>query len=111
MAFENGTANRSWKRYSIRLLMVLMTSACAYLSCWGPTVSVGVEDVSRVVQPGRRQIEGTEVWPNTAVVIPLVVRFDNVDEGRSKYYFWLFGFVAKLPLETTMTFDGLSGAT
>ena len=90
----------SWRpRWSIRLLLVVVTLLCAYLACWRPTVSRAVRDVSLASSNLDRF-----TW-NEDVIAPLLVRADEIYVGRSDvtprrgYYFWFFGYVVRLPYE------------
>ena len=84
-------------RWSVRILLIAITLICAYLACWGPTKNQGVSDVA-VFQPGRRSmLEGT--WIDVSAIVPFVVRKDHRYKATRSYYFWFFGYVAKLPYE------------
>lgn len=86
-----------------------MTLTCLYLGCWGPTKRQGAKDVDAALAPNDpRQLLSAEV------VAPLLCRKSSprlhVGAGKRavvrasyyhEYYFWLFGFVAKLPLSTS----------
>lgn len=57
----------------------------------------------------RRQLTRTSEWPfetfgpSASAAMPLVVLSAHGDRtDRTRYYFWFFGFVAKLPFETTV---------
>jgi len=77
-----------------------------YAACWWPTRGVGVRDVVKRVMP-------THWVQNEAAVAPLIIRLDvtkadedpwaGIDlvmpETTRCYYFWCFGYVAKLPYE------------
>ena len=92
---------KRWRpRFSVRTLVILVTLLCCYAACWGPTKRDGVTDV----------LDQSHIWTydeSGAVVAPLIVRQrelnpDVNDLGISDawcYYFWFFGYVAKLPWE------------
>ena len=85
------TTPKRWRpRFSLRTLVILVTLVCCYAACWGPTRTRGVKDVVQLYEwviPG---------W-SASTSLPLVVHVDN---GRTHhYYFWFFGYVAKLPYE------------
>ena len=85
---------KRWRpRWSVRTLVIVVTLVCAYLACWGPTKNRGVNDVLKHVDQGS----------NTSRTMPLIVGIDVfVYDRRStvhRYYFWFFGYVAKLPYE------------
>ena len=96
-------AARPWRlKLSLRSFLVLISVMCAYLACWTPTVNVGVPDVSR-----RADLDA-EFLLEISSVAPLVVEVRGVDgftnlwmdtalEERRDYYFWCFGYVARLP--------------
>ena len=73
--------------------MILVTLVCCYAACWGPTKKWGTEDVSPL-----------GVAPSVPVA-PLIVASPQHDWDRQPfcetrhYYFWFFGYVAKLPYE------------
>jgi hypothetical protein len=93
-------------RFSIRALAILIILVCCYAACSGPTKRDGERDVF-VTSLG-----------HVVAVAPLVVsneeygfRFDDestVPVSR-RYYFWFFGYVAKLPYVHSCTVDDRSG--
>lgn len=90
-------------KFSVRTLVIIMTLVCCYAACWGPTKRQGVDDCRRYVD--RKAIEfGNDLarewlyvysWEARATA---PVRVHHIDDKR-RYYFWLFGYVAKLPYE------------
>src|SRR5438128_1940174 len=34
-----------WPRFSLRMLLIVLTIACLYLGCWFPTATTGVRDI------------------------------------------------------------------
>ena len=97
---ESSQPTRYRPRWSLRLLLIVVTLVCAYLACWVATKKQGIQDV-------RGQIENSR---NEAAVLPLIVGIDRptvyevfsarlVAWERRCYYFWFFGYVAKLPYE------------
>ena len=89
------TPKRWGPRFSVRTLVIVVTLVCCYAACWGPTKTRGVEDVALFVGSAERSY--VQVW-TTFAAAPLVVRADHF-VGISHYYFWFFGYVAKLPYE------------
>lgn len=107
---KNGIANAddpprdTWKRwrlrFSVRTVVVVLTLACCYAACWGPTTSLGVFDVIFTTYP-----------QDAEAIAPLLVAADapgwgppsvprqSVGAPRRCYYFWFFGTVVKLPFE------------
>jgi hypothetical protein len=73
-------------RFSVRTLVIVVTMLCCYAACWGPTKTTGVEDVDSVT--------GLAIMPSAKM--PFVVAVDSWG-GTRHYYFWCFGYVAKLP--------------
>ena len=90
MTNPHPTSKRFRPRFSIRTLAIFVTLVCCYAACWGPTKTWGVY----IVAPGRRQ--GCTI--SQSAVAPLVVTIYESD-GKQRYYFWFFGYVAKLPYE------------
>ena len=94
-----------WRpRWSVRILLIVITLICAYLACWGPTEKWGVDDVLNYVN-------GELIYPFSldGSALPLVVGIDTFDpidirrvSSTRRYYFWFFGYVAKLPYEREM---------
>jgi hypothetical protein len=87
-----------------------MTLMCCYAACWAPTKRGGVEDVENQVMSVNHF--DSDVPVSETAFAPLVVQVDvpqfwlirsskvfSSDTGTSYYYFWFFGFVAKLPWE------------
>ncbi len=95
---SNPTTPKRWRpRFSVRTLVILVTLVCCYAACWGPTKT-----------RGRAQVEkATKLWvADSSAVAPLIVAIDGVKfvgrvetRGHRHYYFWFFGYVAKLPYE------------
>ena len=93
---------KRWRpRFSVRTLVIAVTLVCCYAACWGPTKRRGIEDVQdRII--GREPsffnaMDGLFIKYYSPV--PLIVAADHLLFGKRVYYFWFFGFVAKLPLE------------
>ena len=105
---EPTTPTRWRPRFSVRTLAVLVTLVCCYAACWGPTKTRGIRDVERrvfMVEDGSIDAEIAKGLANlfgpgpceVSATMPLVVEVD--DTAVSTYYFWFFGYVAKLPYE------------
>jgi hypothetical protein len=115
---------KRWRpRFSVRTLVIVVTLVCCYSACWGPTKRRGVEDVasylvSRRANPSRSDPELIEqrersfrkyVVANASPRGPLVIAIDDESAAIGAispgarwhriYYFWFFGYVAKLPYE------------
>ena len=96
-------------RFSDRGLLIVLTLLCAYLACWKATKQRGVRDVAEhMVQvehpfPGEVTeilIRVTVLSGNPTTVVPFVVGMDEYDLRRHRrYYFWFFGYVARLPYQ------------
>ncbi len=101
---------RHWRpKFSIRTLVIGITVICCYAACWGPTKNQGEKDVARHidqvaeklgVHPALIDELFDETW-GVSAEIPLLIssrRLRSLD-GRQRYYFWLFGWIVKLPFE------------
>ena len=84
--------------------MIVVTLVCCYAACWGPTKTRGVEDVWSLVDEGRTNWVGDvsiKIWSvdslQVSACFPLFVR--ATQDKTHAYYFWVFGYVAKLPYE------------
>ena len=101
-------------RFSIRTLVFLITLVCCYAACWGPTKKRGVPDVRK--HSNHIAIEYDIGDPEILAITPLLLRTDMplvlrtsygvTIEPNSRvrsYYFWFFGYVAKLPYERELT--------
>ena len=128
MTTQHDKAKRWRPKFSIRTLVVVVTLVCVWLACWLPTARNGESDVVEYLQVSTgsyystdyRELLplsmefGTRTIENTAAVFPFVVL---VDEWRPtsedqfgtqrRYYFWFFGFVAKLPYEREVDYVDL----
>ncbi|HUG69369.1 MAG TPA: hypothetical protein VMM76_16580 [Pirellulaceae bacterium] len=108
MASQHDNPKRWRPRFSVRTLVIVVTLVCAYAACWGPTKTRGVREVRRqiqvldwalraktlaplVVEAEEKEFLGTQVFGDTY--------FTKFGEPRRCYYFWFFGYVAKLPYE------------
>ena len=100
-------------RFSIRTLAILITLICCYAACWGPTKRRGVEDVMKHTTEGKPDPTSyVYVGPGEPPLAPFLYTrpvpefpciLTDVILGRDiksrRYYFWFFGYVAKLPYE------------
>jgi hypothetical protein len=102
---------KRWRpRFSVRTLAVVVTLVCAYAACWGPTKRVGVSAAHNAhSSPDILVGLGIET---TMVVSPFVIAItdsghDAVGQHHEStaYYFWFFGYVAKLPYEREVQSD------
>ncbi len=103
------TTPKRWRpRFSVRTLVVLVTLVCCYAACWAPTKRSGVSDVDTYVN-WRGVADATRNVNGASAALPLVVAIDERDyefdpfyynrTAKRCYYFWFFGYVAKLPYE------------
>jgi hypothetical protein len=104
MSKQHNKAKRWRPRFSVRTLAILITVVCCYAACWGPTKRQGVRDAAE--KTARFSTGYRSTYSATA---PLIVRGREVRLTTSgtlvtfywtdRYYFWFFGYVAKLPYE------------
>ena len=113
MTSPHDTPKRWRPRFSVRTLVIVVTLLCLYAACWGPTKKRGGRDVPRHAFQGTiglssgDAVEDAELTErfylsfNASPVLPLVVGIDWEFAGPlvRRYYFWFFGYVAKLPYE------------
>ena len=118
------TPKRFRPRFSIRTLVIVVTLICMFAACWGPTKRYGIPAVTKSLPIVSEQTlahhDGItvavigHVYDEPSVLAPFVVsvrRYMNayLDEDAvvlvpeepdgSVFYFWFFGYVAKLPYE------------
>jgi hypothetical protein len=111
MTTQHDKAKRWRPRFSVRTLAIVVTLVCVYLACWHATKTRGVDDVARhVAVMGAQKCEkygvdgdalselqrvdafgATANVPFIVDVPPVLLLYDRC------YYFWFFGYVAKLP--------------
>ena len=108
----NPTTPKRWRpRFSLRTLVILVTLVCCYAACWVPTRDDGIPEVEKLVGESL-------AWSgmDTSMVAPLIIAVDGIQMAqivstnshvllggeRRRYYFWFFGYVAKLPYERDM---------
>jgi len=107
MTSQHDTSKRWRPRFSIRTLVVVVTLVCCYAACWGPTKTRGVKDVLNHVQEVDAKLYPSEqgYFPGLTLntsspSVPLIVGIDYFQgQTARRYYFWFFGYVAKLPFE------------
>jgi hypothetical protein len=97
MASQHDKAKRWRPRFSVRTLAIVVTLVCCYAACWGPTKRWGVREACEFEY---REHAGWYCRP----VAPFLVRLteiphNNLEPPKNCYYFWFFGYVAKLPYE------------
>jgi len=106
----NSSSKRRFRpRFSVRLLLVLLTPLCAYLACWEPTKATGVRDVFDFIIPGAAEEFSSAETTSDFCVAPLLVAVNEFEGAsplyRRRYYFWFFGYVAKLPFERALPIE------
>ena len=113
MTSHHDKAKRWRLRFSIRTLVVVVTLVCCYAACWGPTKKWGLRDVPRRAFRGTIGLSSGNAEEDAEMnekfygsfdaspALPLVVSIDwEYDSPPTRrYYFWFFGYVAKLPYE------------
>ena len=77
--------------------MIVVTLVCCYAACWGPTTKHGPTGVARHIGTARDDTI-TSIAPLLVATQVLSIRAGQVSMERN-YYFWFFGYVAKLPYE------------
>ena len=108
MTSQHDTPKRWRPRFSVRTLVIVVTLVCCYAACWEPTKRQGVGDVDR--RAGRElgfdvaaKTSEADHWVSqlfdASPIIPLVVGVTTPGSRRRNFYFWFFGYVAKLPYE------------
>ena len=97
---------KRWRpRFSVRTLAIVVTLLCCYAAWWGPTKTRGVIDVEMDAEESLLiAAKATSVAPLVLIVegyqLKLWGRTRVMDSPRRRrYYFWFFGYVAKLPYE------------
>ena len=95
-------------------LLVSGLGKCIVVGCWSETWRQGIPDVAKrlseegqdlVVQRALIRHLGGKMF---GVTMPLVVRVDSL-HGRRMYFFWFFGYSAKLPWEHETSIPGVTG--
>ena len=101
----NPTNRKRWRpRFSIRVLLIVVTLACAYLACWGPTKNQGVKDViakahSRMASEDFHVFATLPPSPFCPLIIEtreMMLLTNRQFSEHRRYYFWFFGYVVKL---------------
>jgi hypothetical protein len=117
----NPTPKRFRPRFSIRTLVVLVTLICVNFGLWGATKNQGIDDVRRLIHRPWTESEyeslrtigeaGGVSW-DEAATLPLVVgvsrsngAWTSAPAYRRCYYFWFFGYAAKLRYERDLEFE------
>ena len=95
---------KRWRpRFSIRTLVIIVTLVCCYAACWGPTKRQGVASLAAEYELTDEPFYhgGPRGIFHTSAVAPfLVVQDEDFRDSLTRcYYFWFFGYVAKLPYE------------
>jgi hypothetical protein len=90
---------KRWRpRFSVRTLVIVVTPVCSYAACWGPTKTQGIEDIR-----ARQELEPVAIVPfvitSGAKLKQPYPGLYEVNASKRSYYFWFFGYVAKLPYE------------
>ncbi|HUG67167.1 MAG TPA: hypothetical protein VMM76_05425 [Pirellulaceae bacterium] len=103
MTSQHSSTKRWRPRFSVRTLVIVVTLVCCYAACWGPTKTRGVANVADRIEGEFYCIPLTnsgklEMRASSTIVVPFVVQHEYPN-GTRHFYFWLFGYVAKLPIE------------
>ncbi|HUG67166.1 MAG TPA: hypothetical protein VMM76_05420 [Pirellulaceae bacterium] len=102
MASERDKESRWRPRFSVRTLAVAVTLVCCYAACWGPTKRQGVADVNHHVKWPVELKGHVGRYGISSAKAPLIVAFDEESQvvmPPRLYFFWFFGYVAKLPFK------------
>lgn len=121
MTSQHNQSKRWRPRFSVRTLVIAVTLVCCYAACWEPTKKWGVSDVASVYYwdwhfnidwdtpnlPADPIAEIFREWNLASSPLPFVVSNNNYvfalpNKPRQtvrEYYFWFFGYVAKVPYE------------
>jgi|GEM_PF-2561678 len=113
MTSQHDKAKRWRPRFSARTMVVVVTLVCCYAACWGPTKDRGVGQVFHRacreigmdfpddVSPSHEFMQHFDASPT----IPLVVGVAMPGSRHRDFYFWFFGYIAKLPLTRELPDD------
>ena len=120
MVAEPGRKRRM-PRFSMRTLAVLLTNICLYFACWLPTTTTGVRDVgNRLASESYYSADGNQyrATPKAPLVLAwcgeqVRVSFPAQVIRRTSYYFWFFGWVARIPftIQETRVLNGPPGVS
>jgi hypothetical protein len=103
MTSQHDSAKWRQPRFSVRTLVVALTLLCIYLACWRVTILRGQREV--VAESNHRfGTAGNEPGSALPFVVWLHHGDSNAPNGNAvlrhfDYYFWFFGYIAKLPYE------------
>jgi hypothetical protein len=95
-------AKRRRVRFSLRVLIVVMTLVCLYFASWRPTVTHGVADVSERLTKENHGVP-VQARPKAPLLLALEVVHVRVGANgtqlvtESTYYPWFYGRVAEMP--------------
>ena len=103
MSSSRENTKRFRPRWSVRILLIAITLICAYLACWGPTKRQGAEDVAKYLHLGNSHYICSAEMP--LVVGAEAEIYGYVPVRGRRYYFWFFGYVAKLPYERDVSVE------
>ena len=106
---HEGRGWHRWITFSIRKLLFVVMLLCVYLASWRATVTHGVPDAKGTLLTSERVVAIGDSVP-----LPFVVGLDESFTSRAtptgvlledtdrRYYFWFFGYIARLPFERTV---------
>jgi hypothetical protein len=93
---------KRWRpRFSVRTLVSVVTLMCCYAACWGPTKMHGSADVHEYILQQTSE-DPVLIWTTAPFIVGVgetQLDFPRPITIRRCYYFWFFGYVAKLPYE------------
>lgn len=100
MAETSTAPKRRRLRFSLRILLILITLACLYLGCWFPTATTGVRDVnerfSARTMPKAPLILVQDVYETLVRQPPPTFVPTAMTRRTRTYYFWFFGWSVEL---------------
>ena len=103
VALSDDKTNRRRPTFSVRTLVVVVTLVCCYLGLWETTKRRGTSDVlAKTLKYDVKAIAPLLVATGETKLSDGHVTY-TPDTPIRRYYFWFFGYVAKLPYERELS--------